>query len=153
MALLSKWGFKYSSSSYDNHIIKNIEDIEEIPISTISYSRKERNTDYNEEFPKQLTLKLLSKKIPFGSGLFVSFFGSRISFFIKLLNKSNKPAILFIHNWQLYRPEMLRSISFKLKALRYSPFNLLYMRNILKPLEKLLASHQFTTFKDCFYGQ
>jgi peptidoglycan/xylan/chitin deacetylase (PgdA/CDA1 family) len=76
---LKKYGFKYSSSTYSEYKIININGIDEIPVSTFCY----RGSCYNNQrFPKPLTLRMLSTQIPFGSGLFISILGPRTSYFI-----------------------------------------------------------------------
>lgn len=150
MACLKRWGFKYSSSTYDEYKINKIEGIDEIPVSAISF-RGKMETESSQELPKPLTVKMLFRKIPFGSGLFIAIFGSKTSYFINHLNKKNIPAILFIHPWQLYMPERFKGFSFKLKAL-CNPFAIPYTINILKSVEKLLQHHEFVPFRD-YYGE
>jgi peptidoglycan/xylan/chitin deacetylase (PgdA/CDA1 family) len=149
MSCLKRWGFKYSSSTYDKHKICNIEGIDEIPVSTICF----RGRDVcDQELPKNLTLKMLSKKIPVGSGLFIALLGLKISYVINRLNKNKLPAILFIHPWQLYIPRNLKKASFKLDVLCHNPFRFPYTRNILKPVEELMRRHKFLTFREYYYS-
>lgn len=143
---LEKYGFKYSSSTYDEHKITKYGKITEIPVSTITYSNKR----FDRSLPKNLSPKAMLKKLPFGSGLFLCLFGSKTSFFIRKFNKRNIPAILFIHPWQLYQPKQIRNLGFKLKIAAKNPLCIPYTRNILKSIEKLLKSHKFTTFQEYF---
>ena len=144
---LKKRGFKYFSSTYDDYSINKIEGLDEMPISALSF-RKE-NED-KKKLPKNLTLKMLSSKIPFGSGLFISLLGSKTSYFINHLNRKKEPAVLFIHPWQLYRPERIEQFSFKMKVLFRSPLSLPYTRRILNSMEKLLDRHEFLSFKEYY---
>ena len=147
MACLNRWGFKYSSSTYDEHKISKIEGINEIPLSTISFRGKNES---NHELPKHLTIKMLSRKIPFGSGLFIGLLGSKTCYVINHLNKKNIPAILFIHPWQLYRPKEIEGFAFKLKVLCRNPLCMPYTINVLKAVEKLLKSHKFLSFREYY---
>ena len=95
---------------------------------------------------------MLFREIPFGSGLFIALFGSRTSGFIDRVNKENKPAILFIHPWQVCMPKEISSLVFKLKVLFRNPPCFPYTWNIQKPLEALLSRHSFTSFKELYYN-
>lgn len=147
---LKERDFVYSSSTYDDCGVKTIEGIDEIPVSVFSFRK---NKGKNDVLPKNLTFKLLSKKIPFGSGLFISLFGSRAYYFIDYLNKQNLPAVLFIHPWQLYKHEKIKGRRFLFKLLSRNPLCLPYMRNILNIFENLMKKYKFTSFKEYYYGQ
>jgi peptidoglycan/xylan/chitin deacetylase (PgdA/CDA1 family) len=149
MSCLKEYGFKYSSSSYDEYKIINIDGIVEIPVSTFRYRG---NCDNIQQFPKPLTLRMLSAQIPFGSGLFIALLGSRTSYFINYLNRREKPAILFFHPWQLYRHGQITGLGFKLKTLYCNPLCLPYTFNIKKTLERLLRHHSFISFRE-YYEQ
>ncbi len=148
MPILEKKGFKYSSSSYDKYVISKYNNILEIPVSVISI----KSQLFKKNLPKQLTFKLLFSKIPFGSGLFISLLGQKISRFIRKLNKKGIPAILFIHPWQLYQTREINSLKFRLNIILKNPLCLPYTKNIYKSMEKLLKEHKFTSFQD-YYGQ
>jgi hypothetical protein len=147
MACLKKWGFKYSSSTYDDFIISKIDDIYEIPVSAISFRRTNKNV---QKLPKHLTANLLLRKIPFGSGLFISLFGSKTSYFINFLNKRKKPAIIMVHLWQLYKHDKIKGCSFTLKMFFNNPLCTPYTFSILNGFEKLLERHQFLSFREFF---
>lgn len=147
MACLKEWGFKYSSSTYEEHRIDKIEGIDEIPVSTIVFRKK---AEIKKELPKHLTMKMLTKKIPFGSGLFIALLGSRIAHLITHLNKKNTPAVLFIHPWQLYRPKIIENFRFKLKVLCCNPLRMPYTVNISKSLENLLQHYRFSSFREYY---
>jgi hypothetical protein len=149
IACLKKYGFKYSSSTYSVYKIINIDGIDEIPVSTFCYRG---SCDNSQQFPKPLTLRMLSTQIPFGSGLFISLLGSRISYFIDALNRRDTPAILFFHPWQLYRHRQITGLSFKLKMLFRNPLSLPYAFSIKKTIEGLLKRHYFLSFRK-YYEQ
>ena len=144
IAALKKHGFKYSSSSYSVYKIINIDGINEIPVSTFCYRGSCHNS---QQFPQSLTLGMLSTQIPFGSGLFISLLGSRISYFIDSLNRQNTPAILFFHPWQLYRHRQTTGLGFKLKTLFRNPLCLPYTFGIEKTIVSLLQRHSFLSFR------
>lgn len=148
MACLNKWGFKYSSSTYGESRISRIEGIDEIPVSSMSFRGKSKS---NNELPKHLTMKMLFREIPFGSGLFIGLLGSKTCHLINYLNKRNVPAVLFIHPWQLYRPKQIKGFSFKLKVLCHNPFCTPYTVNVLNAVEKLLKRHKFLSFREYYY--
>ncbi|MDP3735406.1 MAG: polysaccharide deacetylase family protein [bacterium] len=147
---LKKYGFKYSSSTYDAYAVFNYEGIDEIPVSIVAY----RKASVSKELPKNLTMSLLLRSIPIGSGLFMALLKARgTSYFIRKLNERGIPAILFIHPWQLYETKEIASIPFKMKLLLKNPFCLPYTSNIQKMARTLLQAHTFTSFQDYYYGQ
>jgi len=148
MPLLETNGFKYSSSSYDRYWINRIGGIDEIPISAVSFRKKKEK---KPDLPKHLTFRMLTKQIPFGSGLFIALLGARTSKVIKYLNRRNMPAILIVHPWQIYRPDRLRSFRFKLKVLFRNPLCLPYTFGIEKLMDRLLKHHKFVSFKDYYH--
>jgi peptidoglycan/xylan/chitin deacetylase (PgdA/CDA1 family) len=150
MACLKEHGFKYSSSTYAEYRITNIDGIDEIPVSSFCYRVKSRN---GQQLPIPLTPGMLSREIPFGSGLFISLLGSNTSYFIESLNKNDKPAILVIHPWQFCLHEQITGIQFKLKVLRRNPLCLPYTRNIQKSMEVLLTRHSFVSFRGYYEQQ
>lgn len=148
MACLKKWGFKYSSSTYDDFRIRKIEGIYEIPVSSVPF--RKTKTNHNDELPKHLTVDLLSRQIPVGSGLLISLLGSGTSYFVNYLNKKNKPAILIVHPWQLYKHENIKGLSFILNMLFNNILWAPYSFSILKGFEKLLERHEFISFNKYF---
>ena len=149
MKVLEKHGFTYSSSSYDEYIIFRYGKISEIPVSAIPL----RKQKFSQLLPKPLTFKLLLNKFPIGGGLSISLIGSRTSRFIQKLNDESKPAILFIHPWQLYQTRNITSLKYKLNLFMKNPLCLPYTRNIYNDIEKLFKAHEFTSFYEYFYEQ
>jgi len=149
LASLKEHGFIYSSSTYDDGRVRAIKGIDEIPVSAMP---RKWAYDRRAELPQALNFRLLFRKLPFGSGLFVAIFGSKISYFIDSFNRRGLPAVLLVHPWQLYGHKKLRGVGFWLELLRCNPFYLPYTRNICSDFEKLLARYQFASFQECFYG-
>ena len=149
LACLTKWGFRYSSSTYSEYGIEKIEGIDEIPVSAVSFLNDDKN---RHALPKNLTPRMLFKKIPFGSGLFVAILGTKTSWFINHLNAKDMPAVLFVHPIQMYRRGDIEGYLFKLRVLARNPLCIPYTINILKPMERLLERHRFASFKKYYYG-
>ena len=148
-AHLENHGFTYSSSTYDDYALVQYGELTEIPVSAISYRKK----ILEKSLPKQLTFKMLFNKLPFGSGLFIALFGTNISKQINKLNKKGIPAIIFIHPWQMYQPNEIKSLKFKLRILLKNPLCLPYTRNILRSMGNLFKQYQFTSFQQYYHGQ
>jgi len=148
MPLLERYGFTYSSSSYDEYIIEKHGSIKEIPVSTMPLKK----SAFSKNLPKQLSLKMLFSKIPIGSGLFVALFGPMTSRFITKINRSGSPAILFIHPWQLYQTQEIMSPRFRLNLFLKNPLCLPYTINVTRTMEKIFKAHKFTSFRDYFDG-
>lgn len=146
---LEAHGFAYSSSSYDDYQVARHGAITEIPVSTISW----RSTPSVHELPKPLTFKLLSSKLPVGGGLSIALLGLRTSQYIEKLNTQGKPAILFIHPWQLYQMREISSLSYKLRLLAKNPLCLPYTKNVANTVEKLFKARQFTSFQHFYEPQ
>ncbi len=144
IAYLKKYGFKYSSSTYADYKISDIDGIDEIPVSSFLFRG---SRDDNQQLPNHLTLKMLSRQVPFGSGFFISILGSRTSYFIDSLNRRDMPAILFFHPWQLCKHKEITGPGFKLKTLYRNPLCLPYTVNINKTLERLFSRHSFLSFR------
>jgi len=141
--ILKDYGFFYDSSSYDS--MENsgfIEGVLEIPVSTYNMYGKIRK----KNFPKHLSLNLMKKEIPVGSGYFIGIFGKNISFFVDSLNKRHRPYVMFMHPWQIQNPEMKKSGI--LKSLMKNPAMLPYYINKGHVFEYLLKKYKFMSFSD-----
>jgi peptidoglycan/xylan/chitin deacetylase (PgdA/CDA1 family) len=150
LPILRDAGFRYSSSTYGEHEIHTLEGIEEIPVSVYRF----RGSDQASfEFPRSLTLSLLSHSLPFGSGLMLGLLGAKTSSFIRRANEKGHPAILFLHPWQIYRPKVVDGIGFKIRALLHSPLSMPYTFTILRALETLLERHEFVSFQEYYFGR
>lgn len=149
LAFLKKHGFFYSSSTYDEREKRLIAGMEEIAVSTIAF--RHVRTGFNNKLPQHLTFGLITQKIPFGSGLFISLFGRKITYFIDSFNQKGIPVVLFLHPWQLFKHKNIKGISFSLKLLRNNPLCLPYLRNLLPTFKKLLETYKFISFKEYYY--
>jgi peptidoglycan/xylan/chitin deacetylase (PgdA/CDA1 family) len=146
-SVLKQWGFQYSSSTYDDYCISDISGIQEIPVSALSLIKAGRSKTV---LPKAVRLHSMFSKIYFGSGLYLSFFGSKISYFIKHVNKKGVPAVVFIHPWQLYPPKEKMRWGRRIKILLRHPLYLFYTRNMLSSFEQILKNNRFTSFEGYF---
>lgn len=125
-------GFKYDSSTYGPfELCQRVKKILEIPVSTY----KIRGNPILQ-FPRHLTVNLCTREIPFGSGYFIGLLGTKTSYFINQLNKDHKPAVLFIHNWQLFETPKKHIIAKMLP----------YYINRYKAIVSILKRHKFYTF-------
>jgi hypothetical protein len=140
--ILASHGFTYSSSSYDIDESQAFGGVREFPISSLKVRAG------TMPFPKHLSFRLLSRRIPFGSGLMLPLLGSSIVPLIKFWNRRGMSAHLFVHPWQLYRPAAVTGTAFRLKALRAAPLGFPYQVNISALFEKLLAGLRFETFSE-----
>lgn len=146
IGILEQHGFTYSSSSYDEFTLTRHGLIHEIPVSAIPW----RKQPFQHALPKPLTFKLLLGKIPIGSGLSIAMLGFQTSRYIKKLNHQGKPAVLFIHPWQLYQPSQMASFPYLLRLVVRNPLCIPYTRNITNTVEKLFKEHHFTSFQNIF---
>jgi len=137
--VLSDNGFFYDSSTYgDFSLVRKISGLLEIPVSSFRLFGNSKKIT----FPRSLSLNLVLKEIPFGSGYLIGLLGSGVSFFIDQVNCSGKPAILFIHPWQI-------SVS-KKKMAKCNMKMLPYLVNRRKAFRALLSRYEFTTLLDLY---
>jgi peptidoglycan/xylan/chitin deacetylase (PgdA/CDA1 family) len=138
LAILKDWGFTYDSSIYSKFgILTPLDGFIEVPISTFPLIKSKAQVTY----PRNLSIRLMMREIPFGSGYFYGLLGSNVGWFIDRLNKKNVPAILFIHPWQIKETPRIKSA---LKGnipnrLAMIPYNI----NRCDSLDILLAKHDF----------
>lgn len=96
---LQDYGFENDSSIYGVTKSFMINNITEMPISTYPYPYSK----INNIIPKNLTLKLLRRELPFGSGLFLNILPRIIlQNCINYYKKEDLDLMLFIHQWQIY---------------------------------------------------
>jgi len=141
LSILSKYGFKYSSSTYApiGRPIVYKEKIMEVPVSTYPLLKKKVNIC----FPRHLIYALKNFEIPFGSGLFVGLLSSRLlNNIIRSYNKEGKSVVLLIHPWQL----ITKKVKLSLKHITKLP----YIASKITPekLRNLLEKNYFTTISD-----
>lgn len=138
--VISKYGFSYSSSIYHPDIIaRKIDDVLEVPVSTYRFWGERRN---KVNFPRPMNFGGMLREIPFGSSYFTAMIGSRItSYFLRLYERMDRSAVLFIHNWQIFPPQHATYPNFKF--LIQHPIYLPYLRNIRSEFEELLNTFSF----------
>ena len=147
LPIIKDWGFKYDSSVYAPFkIYEPISGLFEAPVSTYPRFRPKEPLTY----PRDLTLKLMVKETPFGSGYFIGLLGKNVQRYIRKLNKLNIPANLIIHNWQITeipkltaREKNINNILTRIKMFPYEinrrkDFKILLNRNKFEPLVDLI---------------
>ena len=118
---LNEHGFKYDSSIYaPSGVMFAVNNIIELPVSTYSFRKRSPNIS----FPRQLERALASAEILFGAPYFMAILKQRTGYFIKKLNKKQKPSIMFLHSWQIIKPEnaIFPNFNFLLKNPSYFPY-------------------------------
>lgn len=141
LPLLNNYGFKYSSSIYASlekpTFVKR--KIIEVPVSTFPLLKINTRITY----PRSFFYSLKNFEIPFGSGLCISLLNSSLlNKFIKKYNEKNKPAILFIHPWQL----VIDKIKVPIRSIQKIPY--IIKKITVKKLYNLFENHYFTTISD-----
>lgn len=142
LSLLVEAGFKVDSSVYAPwSLAAEVEGIFEAPVSSLPWWGRVVPLT----FPRKMTPKLLWREIPFGSSYFMGILGKKISLLIKKLNEEGKPAILFVHPWQLYdcpTPPPLEPNIFSTLLM------LPYRRKIPSVVEFLLKNFEFAPLSE-----
>ncbi len=145
MGLLKRSGFIYSSSSYGpfagNTVINGIR---EIPVSTLPWKSGRIKP---QKLPRPLCLSILAREMPFGGGMSLGVLGQASAFFIRKSNRRHQPAVVMLHPWQIFPPEELTQMRFKLKILfqhlPYLPYA--FSRDV--SLRRLIENTEFTSFQ------
>ena len=122
-----------------------ISGIREIPVSTFPWRPA---FTPGPPLPRPLTPAILTREIPFGSGIGAGLLGGRASFFIRRLHRKGFPAVILLHTWQLVPPFELTRLGAKLRDLHVNPLLRPYTLNRAHALLKLLARNEFTSFRD-----
>lgn len=148
-SVLEQAGFRYSSSTYRCGGPERHGTLAEIPVSCLRL----RAAADSGPLPQHLTPALLTRQIPYGSGLFVGLLGAGLSPFIRRTNRDGRPAVLFVHPWQLYQPPPIRGYRFKARVLTRNPLCLPYTRCVLASVRSLLERHRFTSFASSYFDQ
>ncbi len=149
--LLRDYGFTYSSSVYGNsNMLYKFNDVYEIPVSVSNRSYiPEKNKLI---FPGDMKIKgFMTQGIPFGSSLFWGILGK--NYYSKKLNEANSNGEicnLFIHNWQLLRPnstEYKKDVNFWSNPSFFSLFTF-YRKDVSDMFEYLLSRFEFGRYID-----
>ena len=141
LPVLTKYGFKYSSSIYASFgkPIFLREKIIEVPVSTFPLLKINKCITY----PRSFFYAIKKFEIPFGSGLCVSLLNSSLlNKFVKKCNERNKSAILFVHPWQL----IVDKIKGPIRNIQKIPY--IITKITVKKLYNLFENHYFTTISN-----
>ena len=139
--------FEYS---YDSSIVPvktkmyGLHEAEKYPYKISSDSLEKMDLESNLwEFPLMST-KILGKKIPAGGGFYLRILPLKIiEISIKQYNKNDKPAIFYIHSWELTPEHMPRlNLPTKEKFVTYHNID-----KSLEKMDKLIKKFEFTSFE------
>ena len=111
----------------------------------ISSSSLEKHDSKSEiwEFPLMKT-KILGKNIPVGGGFYLRTLPTKIvQNSINQYNKKNKPAIMYIHSWEL-TPEHMPKIDLPIKEKFITYHNI---HKALPKMDELIKKFEFTSFE------
>lgn len=146
--LLAGSGMKYSASVYSASMPYTIDGILEVPVST----RPRRPGQIPIEYPARMSLRMLSRELPFGSSFLLKVIGWRkISSYIGEIEKAGRSANLFIHNWQLFDEPAAASRDRFLENLR-NPLSIPYSFKVREEFEALLDEHPFGRMDEALAG-
>lgn len=101
--VLAEFGFHFDSSVYGPFALAGLhQGVVEVPISAIRWRRDAARM----ALPRHLSLSIMAREreLPFGSSYFAGFFGRRTKDFMRHVNRQGQPAVVFVHNWQLFPP-------------------------------------------------
>ncbi len=135
--VLQRNGFKYSSSSYASVLkIEYKNGFLEFPVSVANIF------GHDVRISEGFRLKDMITNIPIGSGFFFGLVKDNLHFFIK------KPRHIFIHNWQVIKPEkaFFPDLNFLLKHPFYWPYTV----NLYTPFIRLLEKVNFEPINKYF---
>ncbi len=147
MAVLERWSFRYSSSTYDRRDVFRSRGIDEIPVSTFGILGPARDPD---RLPKHLTPRMLLREFPFGGAIVFPVLGAWTSRFIDARNRQGRSSSLYVHPWQLFRTPEIASLRFKARLLLRNPLCLPYAKSALGAFRHLLVHHEFTSFEKLY---
>ena len=144
--ILREAGFSYSSSTYGLMAsLTRIDGVTEIPVSTHPYWNR---SCAPITVPRTLTLSLLCRELPYGSGMLLAVAGARgIAWCIRHGEARGERSNLFVHNWQLFAatPEQR---SFRRRVLLKQPAIWPYFQPTLPHLMSLLDAFTFGRLSD-----
>lgn len=144
--ILKHHGLKYDSSIFP--FKTQTYGVPDAPLLPYHISSRNIKADSSEEsfleFPLSVyRLPIISKNIPIAGGFYFRFMPYWfVKSFIRRLNKERKPAICYIHNWELdpYQP--------RIKQLRTQLYHYWNLSNTQNKLEKLLSDFNFISNRE-----
>lgn len=135
LALVRQSGFTYDSSVYGPGTVESVDGIVELPVASRPFWRSSPI-----EYPRPLSVRLMLREIPYGSGFFLGLLGGGMEYFLDSERRS--PAVLVVHPWQISTPpRQWRSL---LRGLPRTLMMLPYYRICERALERLLARYRFS---------
>ena len=142
---LKEFGYSYDSSIVPVKTkMYGLSKAEKYPYK-ISSSSLEKHDSKSEiwEFPLMKT-KILGKNIPVGGGFYLRTLPTKIvQNSINQYNKKNKPAIMYIHSWEL-TPEHMPKIDLPIKEKFITYHNI---HKALPKMDELIKKFEFTSFE------
>ena len=142
---LKEFGYSYDSSIVPVKTkMYGLSKAEKYPYK-ISSSSLEKHDSKSEiwEFPLMKT-KILGKNIPVGGGFYLRTLPTKIvQNSINQYNKKNKPAIMYIHSWEL-TPEHMPKIDLPIKEKFITYHNI---DKALPKMDELIKKFEFTSFE------
>ena len=142
---LKKFGYSYDSSIVPVKTkMYGLPKAEKYPykISSSSLEKDDSKSDL-WEFPLMKT-KFLGKNIPVGGGFYLRTLPTRIiQKAINQYNKKDKPAIMYIHSWEL-TPEYMPKIDLPIKEKFITYHNI---HKSLPKMDELIKKFEFTSFE------
>lgn len=128
LKILEDHGFEYDSSIYGTKKFV-LDNIVIVPVSVCPYFNK-----IYTEYPNPLTFSLISRSVPFGSGLFLGLMKDNIIYYIdKYIDTYEEPPVIFVHSWQIVQKKM--PLKFKLKK----PFMIPYSTELGKTFDNITS--------------
>ncbi len=138
---LEKNGFSIDSSSYGSFSqLRRIGGVTEVPISVIHFRSPQKDTEL-VTYLNDFKAALLNGTVPIGSSFFISLLGMNYARVIRWINAHARPAVFFLHSWQLdpkiqYQKKAISLLKGELSQIVYS-------RNLLSTVESLLKEFRF----------
>lgn len=136
LPLVRQSGFRYDSSVYGAGTIEIVDGMAVLPVVSRPLWQPSRI-----EYPRPLSVRLMLREIPYGSGFFLSLLGRGMEYFLESERRS--PVVLVVHPWQISTPpRQWRSL---LRGLPRTLMILPYYRICGRAFERLLARYRFSS--------
>lgn len=101
--VLAEFGFRFDSSVYGPFTLAGAySGVVEVPISALRL----RPGRPRMALPRHLSMATMAREaeLPFGSSYFTGLFARQTALLMRQLNRRNQPAVVFLHNWQVFPP-------------------------------------------------
>ena len=134
---LAKYGYKHDSSVYGTTQFE-FSGIKVLPVSVLPFSKSSI-----QGIPSNLNINLISKSIPFGSGILTGLLQKFVKYFINIYyRKYQEPACIFIHSWQIEKPK------YPMQFLIKNPWMLPYSFECKDMLEYFCKNYKLLKVRD-----